>query len=130
MSQKAEYVEILEKMDATVIKEGTAKYIPVKMKKDGSLSSNVLALDQDGFDYLLELTQENIRNIGLKILEGEISILPIKEKQFYACQFCKFQNICKFEVNFYSNDYRYIDIESNKEAIMKINEAIGSEDRG
>ena len=54
----------------------------------------------------MELTRENIEELGSQIAEGKIAIEPYKNKSNTGCDYCEFKNICHFDVKNGGNQYR------------------------
>ena len=92
---------VIQKMDHTCNQS-----LPVKLDKNGDIkkSENVVSADQ--IRTIMELTRENIEELGSQIAEGKIAIEPYKNKSNTGCDYCEFKNICHFDVKNGSNQYR------------------------
>ncbi|MCK5764189.1 MAG: PD-(D/E)XK nuclease family protein, partial [Clostridiales bacterium] len=112
--------DVLGKMDQSLEESNSSDFIPVRLKKNGEFYSDSNVPSEEGFDKLLKITKDNIKNIGNKILNGEIEISPIKEKAFKACDYCRYKSICKFDADFINNDYRYVEYKKNSDVIDEI----------
>jgi|LGVE01.1.fsa_nt_gb ATP-dependent helicase/nuclease subunit B len=117
--------DVLGKMDQSLEESNSSDFIPVRLKKNGEFYSDSNVLSEEGFDKLLKITKDNIKNIGNKILNGEIEISPIKEKAFKACDYCRYKSICKFDTDFINNDYRYVEYKKNSDVIDEIGSDTG-----
>lgn len=92
---------VIQKMDHTCNQS-----LPVKLDKNGDIkkSENVVSADQ--IRTIMELTRENIEELGSQIAEGKIAIEPYKNKSNTGCDYCEFKNICHFDVKNGGNQYR------------------------
>lgn len=100
---------VIQKMDHTCNQS-----LPVKLDKNGDIkkSENVVSTDQ--IRTIMELTRENIEELGSQIAEGKIAIEPYKNKSNTGCDYCEFKNICHFDVKNGRNQYRRPDNEKLK----------------
>lgn len=100
---------VIQKMDYTCNQS-----LPVKLDKNGDIkkSENVVSADQ--IRMIMELTRENIEELGSQIAEGKIAIEPYKNKSNTGCDYCEFKNICHFDVKNGGNQYRRPDNEKLK----------------
>lgn len=100
---------VIQKMDHTCNQS-----LPVKLDKNGDIkkSENVVSADQ--IRTIMELTRENIEELGSQIAEGKIAIEPYKNKSNTGCDYCVFKNICHFDVKNGGNQYRRPDNEKLK----------------
>lgn len=100
---------VIQKMDHTCNQS-----LPVKLDKNGDIkkSENVVSADQ--IRTIMELTRENIEELGSQIAEGKITIEPYKNKSNTGCDYCEFKNICHFDVKNGGNQYRRPDNEKLK----------------
>lgn len=100
---------VIQKMDHTCNHS-----LPVKLDKNGDIkkSENVVSADQ--IRTIMELTRENIEELGSQIAEGKIAIEPYKNKSNTGCDYCEFKNICHFDVKNGGNQYRRPDNEKLK----------------
>ena len=90
---------VIQKMDHTCNQS-----LPVKL--------DVVSADQ--IRTIMELTRENIEELGSQIAEGKIAIEPYKNKSNTGCDYCEFKNICHFDVKNGGNQYRRPDNEKLK----------------
>ena len=99
---------VIQKMDTC------NQSLPVKLDKNGDIkkSENVVSADQ--IRTIMELTRENIEELGSQIAEGKIAIEPYKNKSNTGCDYCEFKNICHFDVKNGGNQYRRPDNEKLK----------------
>ncbi len=67
-------------------------------KKDGTLSKvSREALPAGDFTALLELVEENLRNMGREIFSGDVRVAPFRKGTLTACDQCDYQSICRID---------------------------------
>ena len=98
---------VIQKMDHTCNQS-----LPVKLDKNGDIKKSENVADQ--IRTIMELTRENIEELGSQIAEGKIAIEPYKNKSNTGCDYCEFKNICHFDVKNGGNQYRRPDNEKLK----------------
>lgn len=96
----------LDAFDKTLRQEGCSKALGVKLKKDGTLSSNKMVVSRQEFSNLMNIAksvmEQNLKNIS----EGFISPSPLNTGKL-PCEYCKFLGICKFDSDG-GNKYRML----------------------
>lgn len=96
----------LDAFDKTLRQEGCSKALGVKLKKDGTLSSNKTVISRQEFSNLMNIAksvmEQNLKNIS----EGFISPSPLNTGKL-PCEYCKFLGICKFDSDG-GNKYRML----------------------
>lgn len=97
---------VIQKMDHTCNQS-----LPVKLDKNGDIKKSENVVSEDQIRMIMELTRENIEELGGQIAEGKIAIEPYKNKSNTGCDYCEFKNICHFDVKNGSNQYRRPDNE-------------------
>ena len=100
---------VIQKMDHTCNQS-----LPVKLDKNGEIKKTENVVSADQIRTIMELTRENIKEIGSRIAEGKIAIEPYKNKSNTGCDYCEFKNICHFDVKNSGNQYRRPDNEKLK----------------
>ncbi|MFD2672414.1 helicase-exonuclease AddAB subunit AddB [Marinicrinis sediminis] len=98
-------LEVVQKMDQQLDK-GHSDMLPVAVKADGAFykSSSVFSLDQ--WEQVRSYIRGQIKEMGERILDGEVGIEPIKFGKKTPCQFCPYHAVCQFDPLFEQNDYR------------------------
>lgn len=71
--------------------------IPVGRKKDGSYTSASAVTGERQLVELLAYVREKIRSLGIRLLEGDIEAAPYQWKQFTACDYCPYRQVCGFD---------------------------------
>ncbi len=73
------------------------EYIPLKYKKDGSVSGDSLA-GEDGFSLLKTHTEKKLLELSEAISQGSIDARPYyRGEQENACLFCPYGSVCRFD---------------------------------
>lgn len=90
---------------------------PFKTLKSGKLSAQSKTLTTDEFLDVMEYTTDMIQGMGREILEGDTSINPYVMNQKNACEYCRFGNICRFNLRIPGNEYRRLDNVSDDDAL-------------
>ena len=96
--------KIIEDMDETLEPGKKSLVIPVAYNKDGSLSSYSRVATKEQFQALSGYVNDKIKEIGQKILEGDVQVNPYKIKRT-ACDYCSYRGICGFDERI--SGYRY-----------------------
>ena len=74
-------------------------------------SGRTSSLSKEEFIELEEKAQSAAKKISRNIVEGNISIEPVKltkKSNRTECDYCKYKGICKFDLDFEGNKYNYI----------------------
>ncbi|MCD2345308.1 helicase-exonuclease AddAB subunit AddB [Clostridium guangxiense] len=118
--------DIIKEMDKEM--EGNSVIIPASIKKDGNLGKSS-AISDNQFDLLMRHVRNIIMENCNKLINGNIKINPYKKKENTPCEYCIYSSICRFDMNFEDNNYRYIEDKKDDEVWKLIeNEKGGEED--
>ncbi len=71
-------------------------YIPVKQRKDGSLTS-VASLAE--FGIIKNHIDSLLKNMAKELSEGKIAALPYRKSSYSPCQYCRFKGVCRRDEN-------------------------------
>ncbi|MDD3368736.1 MAG: helicase-exonuclease AddAB subunit AddB [Lachnospiraceae bacterium] len=87
--------DIVEKLD----KELTSKsdVISVDRNKDGSYGKYSSVYGQEDIHTISDYVNYKIKRLGEEILEGNIAVSPLIEKEGSACTYCAYSAICGFD---------------------------------
>ena len=99
--------EVIAAMEQGI--EGEAKYIPVKISRDGqpSAGSSLASLEQ--FGRLRRHMEKLLRDIGRQLRAGSIETDPYCRSQSeLACEFCDFAQACHFDPTTGRDKPRYL----------------------
>lgn len=76
--------------------DGGGVFIPAKLNKDGSVSArSVSAKTLEEFDALEEQLKTTVRNMGDRLISGDMCISPLKEGSINACRYCEYKSFCR-----------------------------------
>lgn len=96
--------QVMQKLDTSM--EGISQYLNLRLKKDGTLSTqSVNVYSEETWQALLLLTSDRIRAIAECIAKGDISIRPILLSQRTSCQYCPYAAVCSFDPKLKENKY-------------------------
>ena len=103
---------VIKSMDKDI--EEYSLIIPAKLNKAGQVVSSSnrsdknkeIILSEGEFDTLREYVRESIGVILKQLFNGNISIIPYKDKDKIPCTYCTYKSICQFEPKITSNHYR------------------------
>ncbi|MDO5539664.1 MAG: helicase-exonuclease AddAB subunit AddB [Eubacteriales bacterium] len=87
--------EVFSEMDRGFTK--TSDVIPVTLNKDGSLSKLSRAISKERFGQMSELVHEKLKEIGSRIMDGEIAPVPYQRKQQTGCDYCIYRAVCALD---------------------------------
>lgn len=108
MSREKEVLELLGE-------EKGNEYMELYTRKDVNLEKTCSATD---FDNIINEVKRGLISIGNNIMDGNISIDPIKNNRVDSCQYCYMRGICRFDENVYK--YRKITDYKNSEILSKL----------
>lgn len=77
--------------------EGKSIYTPVKLNKDGTLSSSAPFYTKEQFDILSEYIDLKLKSTAKAITSGDITASPTDGVGVSACDYCDYANVCKFK---------------------------------
>lgn len=106
----------LEKYDKTLQEreyKTSSNIISAKVNKDGEIKEGTKGtiISKEEYEEIEEKTISKIKEMSLKILEGNIDIYPYKlienkRTKEYGCEYCEFKKICKHSNS--KNGFRFI----------------------
>lgn len=109
--------------------QGTSDYIPIGIKKDGSLSANSKAVMQEEFEEILQFAKVKEKQLKEGVVSGEVQIHPYEIAGTTACDYCPYQDICGFDPLLDGCDYKKIRKQSTEEIMEKIKEELKKEQK-
>ncbi len=86
-------IDVLTAMD----KELSGRFIPVKLKKDGSFYANSNVISSESFQKLQNQLEGILSDIGKEMREGLADAHPYNDGVRDACKYCKLQSLCRHE---------------------------------
>ncbi len=122
--------------DAKIVKEldkdisGYSSVIPVGLNKNNEFYSNSSVVDYKEFIGLIDHVKKLIKEITKEMLNGKISIEPIKNGKKVACTYCPYGGICQFDTMLEENNYKNIKKLTDEEILAKVSSEGGEKDNG
>lgn len=86
---------VVEKLDREFVTRSDV--IPVERNKNGAFSARSSVLDGEELKMVSRYVTKKIKEIGQRILGGEISLSPYEMGKQDACQWCSYCNVCGFD---------------------------------
>lgn len=102
--------------------EGESEVIPVKKKKDGSLSQTSNALSEEEFWIMMEYTKELVNRMKGEMLSGDTRLSPYELGSRTGCDYCQYRDICGFDVGIPGCEYRRLSKYDKAEVLEKMKE--------
>ena len=81
----------------------SGKYIPIKVSSSGKMSGQSSLADLSQMGELEEYIIKNMKKTGNSIINGDISISPLKSVD--PCQYCDYMGICAYDERYCSSRY-------------------------
>lgn len=108
--------------------------IPAKFNKQGEVVSTAnrseknkeMILTEDEFDILRDYVRESIGQILKELFDGNISIMPYKDKEKIPCTYCTYKSICQFDGKIEENHFRNLKAVPIEDLWAKMKERGGS----
>ncbi|MCM1161200.1 MAG: PD-(D/E)XK nuclease family protein [Roseburia sp.] len=98
--------------------------IPVERKKAGGYKAGSGVVTRDELKAISQYADFKIKEIGEKILRGEIPVEPYEKGNQNPCIYCGYQGICGFDKKVKGFAYKSLDAMSKEEAMEKIREKV------
>ena len=111
--------EIIGEMDLA-LKEGerkTSLVIPANFDKNGNIGRNTKGATEGEFEILRKYVKHEVKELCERMVGGDISIIPCKDKNGTSCDFCSYSPICQFDVSIRGNTYTLINDKKDEEVI-------------
>jgi ATP-dependent helicase/nuclease subunit B len=70
-------------------------YIPVSVKKDGSLSKSSEKSVVSSFDELFDEINGTVSELAYKMKQGNADAMPLKTNNQDACRYCSMASVCR-----------------------------------
>ncbi len=109
--------------------QGTSYYLPIGIKKDGSLSANSKAVQPDEFAEILQFAKIKENQLKEGVSSGELTAHPYEIAGATACDYCPYHDICGFDSLLDGCDYKKIRKYSTEEILEKIKEDLKKEQK-
>lgn len=87
--------EILQTLDRQIGADSLV--VPAAFKKDGTLKAGSSAISTEQFHAVSRFVRRKLKETGQRIMDGEISVSPVKNKTKSACDYCEYADVCGFD---------------------------------
>lgn len=119
-------VDIIGEMDMS-LKEGdrkTSLVIPANLDKNGNIGRYTKGVTEQEFDILREYVKYEVKQLCERMVGGDISIIPCKNKNGTSCDLCTYLSICQFDSSIKGNIYTVFNDKSDEEVIKLMEEEV------
>ena len=99
---------ILQLLDRELAPGTSSSVVRVRLNRDGNISDSSGAADGHAFETIRRFTEQKARELGIRMISGEVGIHPYARSAKRACTWCKFKDICGFDTRVPGADYRRI----------------------
>ncbi|WEK53066.1 MAG: helicase-exonuclease AddAB subunit AddB [Candidatus Cohnella colombiensis] len=106
-------------MDESLNHESKSAIIPVEYKKDGKFSARSQVADVGQWNVLRKSVRSQIRQIGQRMVEGDVAINPYKLDRRSPCTFCEFRPVCHIDSQVEGNSYQVLSKATSREELWK-----------
>lgn len=121
--------EVYEAMDESLTDKSDV--IPIARNKDGSLSKKSKAYTKEQFQDISNYVNTVIKELGKRMINGEISIEPYELKDANACSYCNYKSVCGFDKQLSGCGYKKLEqFQDEKELLDKIHEKLEEKSDG
>ncbi len=100
--------------------KGESLAVPVKLKKDNSISGTSKTVTGEEFRTMAAYAREQVEKIHGRILDGDVRIRPYRQDQKSGCDYCAYRHICGFDLDIPGYGYRNIEKLDKPEALGKM----------
>lgn len=87
--------EIIRRLDTGL--SGDSLVIPVKRNKNGLLAASSSTVTGKQLDLMREASHEEMKDIAVRMLDGEIRPYPSRDNNIAACDWCPYRDVCRFD---------------------------------
>lgn len=119
--------EIIGLMDRSFEKKSSV--LPVSYNKDGSLSRQSSAVNEQQLGDTISYVRRSISRMGMEMLEGNIAAAPYEKGGRTACDFCDYRAVCGFDETQPEYHYRRLK-EFDREEFLRLIQEEKEEEHG
>ncbi len=98
-------VKLIKEMDKEI--DGSSLIIPARINKGDVLGQSSAATLQQ-FDILKMYVNRLLKQLCSEIMNGTVSIQPLKNKNYNSCQYCHFAAVCQFDLRLKENKFKLL----------------------
>ena len=121
----ANNVDLLTHMDDIVPGGQAPEFVPIRIKKDGTIYSSDLnkVKTTEEFGIMTEYAESIMAKAGSQIGQGKFPIAPYQMDKRTPCAYCDYKTVCRFDST--RNFYRYLSSLGESQALDKMRETVG-----
>lgn len=102
---------------------GKSDILPVERKKDGSYSAYSSVISEEDMMTISSYVNHKIKELGIGILQGNISVNPCEQNGNSSCTYCAYRSICGYDTEIEGFQMRKLEALSPDEAVQRMAEA-------
>lgn len=110
--------EVIEALDTDPKPSANSMVIPVKFKKDLTLSATSSSLTTRQFELMEQHVKRQITSSATEIAEGNVKVAPYRKGNQTGCEYCEFKEVCGFDRAIPGFGYRELK-KMNKDEVME-----------
>lgn len=112
--------DVVRLMD-TSLESGHSQIVPAAITKSDTFYSNSdKVVEQSVFDQLQQYIYTLMKQAGIQMTSGDISLNPFEYKNKKACTFCAFKSVCQFDPILPENNYNQLKDMKNEDILKQI----------
>lgn len=108
--------EVIHYFDSSL--EGESLVAPLKRVKSGEMSKTSKTIDAVNFKRMTDFAMKKIREIGTRMMSGDVEIAPYVQGNTSSCAYCPYKGVCKFDEKIPGYEYRVLE-KLTKEEVME-----------
>jgi len=97
--------------------------VTARLKKDGEFNAGSHVADPDEYSAVLAYVMRKAAELSERLLNGDIAIAPVRERQRTACAYCEYRSICRFDPTIADEQYRRLHPLDDSECLRRMKEA-------
>ena len=118
---------ILEALDTS--KTQKSDCVPLDYDSKGGLKASVNAYDKEQLKLLSDYASYCLKEMGVKIKKGEISLNPFTSGGTDACTYCAYKDVCGFDEKMPGHKKRNLDKEKDMDYLEKMQEKLSGKEQ-
>ena len=99
--------------------QSSSSILPVTENKDGTLRKTSKAASVEQFGTLSEYVGRKIKELGTRMMQGEIGVSPYELGDATPCGYCPYRSVCGFDERIDGYEYRRLERFDSAEEIME-----------
>ncbi|MCH5257575.1 MAG: helicase-exonuclease AddAB subunit AddB [Lachnospiraceae bacterium] len=123
VSQNDKVVSLLDKEF-----QDKSDVIPVERKKDGSYSAYSSVINEEDMEIVSSYVNHKIKELGLGIIDGTISVNPCEHDGNSACTYCAYKSVCGYDDEIPGYETRKLEKLSKDEAVLQMKQDLNHDE--